>query len=141
MAQLIQPVPQKMTGPVTKRPVVFSLLVLFSSVYFSVLAILFLAAVLYSGSITSVLEKYAPEEEYSKNWIRAIFAGGFFLHILGLTGSIFLWKLRKKGYYLMVTACFMITLFQLFRPDISVTSTFIYISLIFLFGAFFKRFQ
>jgi len=141
MAQHIEPVSKKPTRTASKRPVLFTGLALFSSVYFSLMALLFLSAIFYSGPITSVLEKYALDEEFSKNQIVAIFAGGFVLHLLGLTGSILLWKLRKQGYYLLAVPCFIIALFQLFRPEISVASTFIYFLFIVLFGVFFKRFQ
>lgn len=135
----IQPTHIKITGKDKTRPVFLSVLCIFSIVYFSLLTILFLVGIFYSGTITKVIDQYAPEEIFTKMQIRMVFTGGFLLHILGLSGTVMLWNLRKTGYYLLSLSCLITALFQIFRPDIAVTSTVVYILMILLFGIFFKR--
>ncbi|MCX6247772.1 MAG: hypothetical protein NTW10_08575 [Bacteroidetes bacterium] len=127
------------TKPVKPRPVLLTALCLFSFVYFGLLALLFLPGIFYSGAITGVIDKYLPTGLYSNTEIRMVFAAGFLLHALGLAGSIVMWNLRKTGYYLLAGACIIVASMQTFRPDISVTSTAVYIIFILLFGVFFKR--
>lgn len=127
------------TGRQQTRPVFLTALCLFSFVYFGLFTALFLLGLFYSETITTVIAQYLPAEIHPSSGVRWIFAGGFLLHLLGFIGSVLVWKLRKSGYYLIAGACLAVAVFQTFRPDISVASTAVYITLLILFGVFFRR--
>jgi len=129
------------TERVRSRPVFLTTLCLFSFIYFGLLSILFLFAIVYSGSITGVLDQYGHKEIYSSMNIRIVFAAGFVLNIAGFTGSVLLWKLRKTGYYLVAGVCAVFAVFLAFRPDVAWISTSIYILLLGFFGIFFKQYH
>ncbi|MCK9204388.1 MAG: hypothetical protein M0P58_08155 [Bacteroidales bacterium] len=120
----------------SNRPVILTALCIFSFLYFGLIAVLFLLGAVYSGFITEAIEQYKPEGVYSIWGIRIIFIGGFLLHLLGLAGVVMLWKRKKKGYILIAFACLTIAVFQLFRADIALTTTTIYLFIILLFGIF-----
>jgi hypothetical protein len=52
-----------------------------------------------------------------------------------------MWWMRRWGYYLFGIPVLSISLYQLFRPEIPVVSTAIQVTLIVLFGIFYKRFH
>ncbi len=123
------------------RPVLLSVLCIFSFVYFGLLSVLFLAGLYNASAISGVFGIYTPEAIFSKSEVRLFFAGALLIHALGFAGVVLLWRLRKTGYYILGLSCIIIASFQTFRPDISVTATAIYIGMIFLFGVFFKRYK
>jgi hypothetical protein len=126
---------------VKPRPVLLSVLCIFSFVYFGLLSVLFLAGLYNASAIASVTGIYTPGEMFSKSEIRLLFTGGMLLHLIGFAGVVLLWRLRKTGYYILGLSCIIIASFQTFRPDISVTTTAIYVLMIFLFGVFYKRYR
>jgi len=135
----IQPINPQRINLVKPRPVVLTVLCLFSIVYFSVLSFLFFMGSFWSGWVTRVTNQYSPPEIYSKNQVLITFLAGFILHLTALTGIVLIWNLKKTGYYFLGFSCLILGLFQLLTPSIAITSPAIYILIIFLFGCFFKR--
>jgi Kef-type K+ transport system membrane component KefB len=83
MNEEILPIHKKITGHEKTRPVLLSVLCIFSFIYFGFLTVVFLVGIFYSGTITEVIDQYAPEEIFTKTQIRMVFTGGFFLHLIG----------------------------------------------------------
>ncbi len=121
------------------RPLLLSVFCLFSVIYFSLVALMFLAGTIYSRFISEVVNLYVPEGFHHPWMVRLFFVTGFFLHVLGIAGTLMIRKLRKKGYYLLTSICITVAVIQLFLPEIKVTTTAIYILLILLFGLFYRR--
>lgn len=121
------------------RPLLLSVFCLFSVIYFSLVALMFLAGTIYSRFISEVVNLYVPEGFHHPWMVRLFFVTGFFLHVLGIVGTLMIRKLRKKGYYLLTAVCITIAVIQLFLPEIKVTTTAIYILLILFFGLFYRR--
>ncbi len=128
----------KVVKPKT-RPVILSVLCLFSFVFLALFSLLFLAGLLNAGWITTVTNQYLASSDFTKTQTFFILGSGFLLHGIAFAGVLMIWKLRKTGYY-MVTVCFLIlALIQTLFPEISVTVTALYIVIIILFGLFFSR--
>lgn len=122
-----------------KRPLLLSLLCIFSWIYYGILASLFLAALFYSGWITDVINQYIPDKNWSKTIVSLLFLSMFLLHAIAILGVVLLWKGRPKGYYLFAISTIIITICHLFRPEISWLSTAVYTILILLFGFFYRE--
>ena len=141
MNEEIKPVKIPNTGQEKFRPVLLSVLCFFSFVFFAVLSVLFFIGLFYSGWITSVSNQYIPHEAVSKSHIFIILLAGFLLHFMAFTGSVLIWNLHKTGYYILGFSCLIIAGYQTLQPQITVTTTAIYIVLLLLFGLFFRRLQ
>jgi len=127
------------TGPVTPRPVLLTVLCLFSFIFFSLLSLLFFIFVFYSGKIASVRNLYVPEDKYSANHLLILFSAGLLFHLTAFAGTFLLWHRRKAGYYLLAPSCLFIALYQLLQPHTTLGTAGVYIFLIILFGLFFRR--
>ncbi len=124
---------------VRQRPMLLTMLCLFSLVYFGLMALLFLAGLFWAGTVTNVMNQYMTTAKYTKMQTDLMFGAGFSMHGLAFTGIIMVWKLRKTGYYLLGIACLIIASYQLLLPSAATASTAVYIFFIFAFGLFFKR--
>ncbi len=121
------------------RPILLSLLCVFSFVFSAIVSILFLVSVFYSGRLTSVINQYMPDDNQSGMKVFLICFGGFALHAVSFAGTFLIWRLKKTGYYLLSSSSLLIAGYQLFHPKISTSVTLIYIVSILLFGLFFRK--
>ena len=126
-------------GPVISRPVFLTILCLFSFVFFGILSIILFLGVFWSGWITQVTNQYDPPENFTKNQILIYLLAGFLLHALSFAGTILIWKLKRSGYYLLGFSCLVMATIQTYQPEVSISTTGVYIILILLFGIFFRR--
>ncbi len=122
-----------------KRPFLLTVLSLFSFVFFGLISVLFFVALLYTGSITDMVLRYAPENSPARITVLFYILGGFLLHGLSLAGNILIWKMRRLGYILFSISSLIIAAYQLFATQISPLTTAFYIGLIFAFGFFLKK--
>ena len=122
-----------------KRPYLLTVLCLFSFIFFGVITILFLVALFYSGSITDMIFRYAPENSPSRLMILFYILGGFLLHAISLSGIILIWRMKRIGYLLFGTSSLIIAGYQLFATQISPLTTTFYIVQIIIFGFFLKK--
>lgn len=123
----------------SKRPLLLTLLSLFTWIYYGIMASLFFLALFYSGWITDVINQYIPDGSLSKTQVSIVFLCLFLFHGIAFAGIILLWKGRPAGYYLFSVPTILITLFHLFRPEISWISTAVYAILVVLFGLFYRQ--
>jgi hypothetical protein len=122
-----------------KRPFLLTVLCLFSFVFFGLISVLFLVALLYTGSITDMVLRYAPENSPARITVLSYILGGFLLHALSLTGNILIWKMRRLGYILFGISSLIIAVYQLFATQILPLTTAFYVGLILAFGFFLKK--
>lgn len=123
------------------RPLFMELLCIFSFVFFGMITLLFLLSVFYSGWITDVVNQYTLQNSYSKTQILLITLGGFILHATAFAGAIFIWNLKKSGYYLFSISTLITAVYHLFHHNIPVSYTILYIALVILFGLFYRKFR
>lgn len=140
MEKPVHPVPL-VDPPLRPRPVLLTVLSLFAFVYFGVFTLLFLAGFFMSDTLTEITNQYAGDEEITRSGILALCTVALVLHALALTGVILMWRMKRKGYYLTALASLAIAALQFLLPGLSVASTAVYISLIFLFGFFIRKFH
>jgi hypothetical protein len=122
-----------------KRPFILTLICLFSFVFFGLLTFVFLFAIFYSGTITDMVLRYAPENSPVAISVFFYITGGFLLHGIALTGNILIWRMKKLGYLLFGISSLIIAAYQLMATQISPFTTAFYICLIIAFGLFYKR--
>ena len=123
------------------RPLFLELLCIFSFVFFGMITLLFLFSVFYSGWIGDVVNQYTLQNSYSKTQILIITLGGFILHTTAFAGAILIWNLKKSGYYLFSISTLITAVYHLFHHNIPVSYTILYISLVILFGLFYRKFR
>jgi hypothetical protein len=129
----------KIHSPSPIRPMGLTVICLFSFIFFGLVSLLFLAAIFYTGSITEVLLRYAPENSISKTGIFFYAFGGFILHAAAFTGCIFMWRMKRNGYILFSLSSLTIAIYQLFEANLSPMTTAVYITLVIAFGIFLKK--
>ena len=139
MQEKIEPVRIPEPKESASRPVLLSVLCLFSWVYFALIAIIFLLATFNSVSITRVLNTYIPQQVTSQTQVLLLFLTGFFMNVIGLVGGILVWNLRRVGYYILALDCLALAAYQLLLPHAAISTTAVYVLLVFLFGAFFRK--
>ncbi len=137
--EVINTTPENTRKEVSKRPFLLTVLCLFSFVFFGLISACFLFALLYSGSITDMVLRYAPENPPSRITVLFYIFGGFLLHGLSLAGNILIWKMRRLGYILFGISSLIIVSYQLFATQISPLTTAFYVGLILAFGFFLKK--
>ena len=116
-------------------------LCIFSFVFFGIIALLCLVGLFQSGWIAEVIGNYLPQKSYSHEKIILITTIGFILHAAAFFGLTKMWSGRKKGYIIFSIATLLITLIFLFSNKVSVLTTGVYISLVLVFGLFYRRFH
>ena len=124
---------------IEKRPFFLTILCLFSFIYFTILAILFIAGFFYSGWVTEAINLYLPVRQFTGNEINAITGILSILLLSAITGIAAMWKMRRWGYYLFGTTSLLLASIQLIRPEVSISGTLIFVSLLILFGLYFRR--
>jgi hypothetical protein len=124
---------------IARRPFLLTVICLFSFIFFGLIAVLFLLALIYSGSITDMVLKYAPENSPGRITILFYILGGFLLHALSLTGTLLMWKMKRLGYLLFGVSSLIIAGYQLLASQISPLTTGFYICFIIAFGLFLKK--
>ncbi len=121
------------------RPVILSLLALFSMIYFALLSILFLLCLSYSSAIVRVRALYNPNNGFTGSHLQLFFGVSFLLHLGAFAGALLIWKLRKNGYYLLALSCLLLFISHLFLSQLSPGASLVYIILPILLGVFFPR--
>lgn len=82
-----------------KRPFFLSILCIAIFVYAGFLSLLFLFALIFNTWVTSALDEFFPEKTLISNHVVLISLIGFVLNIVAVIGALFLWRLRKMGFY------------------------------------------
>ena len=121
------------------RPLILTILCLFSFVFFGLISLLFLFALLFSGTITDMVLRYSPESFPGGIPVVVYISGGFLLHALSFTGIILIWKMKRKGYLWFGIPTLIISAFQLLATHISPLTTAFYIIMLIALGLFYKK--
>jgi len=119
------------------RPLVLTALCLFSFIYSGIIALLMITAIFYSGTLTRIVEKYASKGTFLVSPVLIFFSLAILFSGV-FTGTLLIWKMKKKGYYVFGVSIFAITIFQLLSPQVNVIATLADIGLLIFFGFFFR---
>jgi len=126
-------------GSFLKRPFTLSLLCVFSWTSYGFMGLLYLLGLIYRDWITEVIGQYIPDTGWSGIRVTLFFLSGFLLHAFAVTGVIFVWKLRRVGYPMLIFPSLLIAIFYLFSQDISWVSIGSYLFMVVLFSLFYPR--
>jgi hypothetical protein len=121
------------------RPFLLTMLCLFAMVFYGLMTVIFTFALFWSGMITDMVLKHAPENEVSGSSVFLYIISGFVLHASSLTGIILIWKMRRLGYLLLGISTLIIAGYHLLSSQVSPVTTAFYIGFILLFGLFLKK--
>jgi len=124
-----------------KRPFVLTLLCIASFVYFGLISLALLFSLFYTGSLRDLLNTYIVGHPVSTFRVFAFLLMLLVMYASAFTGTLFMWKMKRAGYYLFAIPVLAISVYQLFQAEIPVFSTGILITLLILFGLFYKRFH
>lgn len=141
MTEEIRPIKIKRPTPENSRPVLLTILCLLSFIFFLFCSLLFAVGLTQAGWISKVTNQYVSTDLFTRADIVLLLVSALVLHLIALTGVVFIWFLRKSGYYMLGTACLIVAGYQLWRPEFTVVITGTYISLVVLFGLFIKKYK
>ena len=99
-----------------QRPFFLSILCVAIFSYSTLFILLFLTGTLYNGWITKVLNDFLTDGEIHHNSILIISLAGIILYSLSFVGAFFIWKLKRKGFYIyLISSLLIISLPYLFH--------------------------
>ncbi|HNW72501.1 MAG TPA: hypothetical protein PKN44_02635 [Bacteroidales bacterium] len=124
-----------------ERPLLLSLLCIFSWIFFGVLTLFFLAGIFEAGWIMKVTNQYLSATAFTTAEIRIFMVSGLALHLIAGFGITGIWRLKKSGYLILSVSCLIIVLYQLFNPAYTVITVLLYILLPILFGVFIRKYH
>lgn len=121
------------------RPVFFSALVIAALLYSFLMSMLFLAGILKNRWLTNVMNDYFPERVFSDSGTLFFTITGLAVHLISITGLIFLIRLRRIGFYIFgIATVLLITIPYLYGAG-NLVSSVIYAIVYILIGLYFKK--
>ena len=121
------------------RPFFLSILCVAIFSYSTLFILLFLAGTLYNGWITKVLNDFLLDGEVHPDSILILSLAGIFLYSLSFMGAFYIWKLKRKGFYIyLISSLLIISLPYLFHFG-NLISTIVLLVLIVLILLHFKK--
>lgn len=124
---------------IIKRPFFLSILCIAIFVYAGFLAALFLFALLFNIWVTITLEGFFPEKNLITNNVILISIIGLILNIVSIVGAIFLWKLRRKGFYIYLFSNLIFILLPFFIGYGNIYSSTILVIMLLLITIFYRK--
>ena len=124
---------------IIKRPFFLSILCIAIFVYAGFLAALFLFALLFNIWVTITLEGFFPEKNLITNNVILISIIGLILNIVSIFGAIFLWKLRRKGFYIYLFSNLIFILLPFFIGYGNIYSSTILVIMLLLITIFYRK--
>lgn len=132
---------QEETGIRNTRPFFMSLLCIAAFVYSVVFALINITGILFRDWIISFLTDYIPEKHFDEGNILIVCITGTLLYALSFTGVIYMWKLKRPGFYIYgITTLLIIFIPYIFGLGNIITSVVLGLMLI-LFSLFYRRFH
>ena len=131
---------EKITHPGNSpRPLFLTIICLFAYVYFGIFSLFCLLALFKSGWIADVKDQYLPPGTSSKGMTIFIYSTATLLHLAAFWGVIKIWQQKRRGYLIFSVCALVLAAYQFFSDQLSLLTTLVYIGLIILFGAFYRR--
>ena len=94
----------KPTPSLKKRPIGFSMLLIFASVFNGLLFVLMLAGLFYSEIVLNILQQYYKQVYISPGLAFMFILAGVIITGVSVFGLILLWQYRRKGIYFYIPA-------------------------------------
>lgn len=123
----------------TSRPFFLSILCIAIFIYAGFLAFLFLLAIIFNQWVTNTMVDFFPEKILTNAHVIIISILGFVLNCVSVIGALYLWKLRKKGFYLYLISNLVFILFPFLIGYGNLYSAVILVLIILLIALFLKK--
>lgn len=121
------------------RPFFLSIICIAIYSYSTLFILLFLTGILYNKWITKVLNDFLTVGEVHPNSILILSFVGIILYSLSFMGAFFIWKLKRKGFYIyLISSLLIISLPYLFHFG-NVISTIVLLLLVVLILAHYRK--
>jgi hypothetical protein len=121
-----------------KPPFFLRLLIVFTTIIYGILGLFFLVALFYEKSIGEIIHQYSDAGDFPIS-SATIFVAGFALNGIAIWGLTGIWHLRLRGFYLFAIPTFLLALYQLIRPQISLVFLIYYLTILILFALFVRK--
>jgi len=141
MAEDLQAGLEQPVKPPSRRSIRFVTACLFAFVYYGILFLIFLTGIFTSGCIRDVIREYEPDQAYSRGAIILYMLGGMLLSATSLTGTMLIWKRKRLGLWLFLSATVIFIMVLLFQPFVNYLSLVIHILLSVIFLAYHRKFN
>jgi len=92
------------TSGLKKRPIGFSMLLIFASVFNGLLFLLMVAGLFYSDIVLNILQQYYKQVYISPGLAIMFILAGVVITGVSVFGLILLWQYRRKGIYFYIPA-------------------------------------
>lgn len=123
----------------TSRPFFLSILCIAIFVYAGFLTFLFLLGIIFNQWVTNTLVDFFPEKTLTNGLVLIISILGFVVNGVSVLGAVFLWKLRRTGFYLFLISNLVFILFPFLIGYGNYYSTVIIIVMLLLIALFLKK--
>lgn len=122
-----------------KRTFILTVLCLISFTYFGLMLSLVLLSLFYSGSFRELVNTYIQGDPVTGPVFFLLLFLLLVLYSAAFTGTVLIWKMKRKGYFLFGIPVLLLTFYQLIQADIPILSTAILIFLLIGFGVFYRK--
>ena len=122
-----------------RRPVVLTILCVFSFAYYATKASLMLLGVLNAGWIAGILRAYEADPGSSGPGPLLTFLGLFIMNSVLVLSTFYIWKMRRLGYLVFGSLVLVIAAFKLVTNLGSTLGVAVDIVLLVLFGIFYRK--
>ncbi len=124
-----------------KRPFFLSLLCIIVFVYSFVFSMLFIAGMVFSNWITKMLTDFIPDRQFNSSTIFLISILGALLYLISFVSMIYIWKLKRIGFFIYSTVTLILIIIPFFVGQGSLITSAVLIILLILFALFYRRFH
>ncbi|MBM3405703.1 MAG: hypothetical protein FJY10_12545 [Bacteroidetes bacterium] len=139
MAEDLQAGLEQPVKPPPRRSIRFVTTCLFAFVYYGILFLIFLSGIFASGWIRDVIREYEPDQAYSRGTIILYMLGGMLLSATSLTGTMLIWKRKRQGLWLFLSATVIFIMVLLFQSFVNYLSLVIHLLLSLIFLTYYRK--
>jgi hypothetical protein len=122
-----------------ERPFLLSLLCVVVFVYSVVFMLIFLAVALFNNWIRYVLYDFFPGVKIERPAILWLAISGLILYIFSFTGAVFIWKMKRLGYYIYIFSSLAIACIPFLFGLGSIINVIVFSALITAFAFFLRK--
>jgi hypothetical protein len=126
-------------GKTYTRPVIYSALISAAFLYSFLMSLLFLAGILKNQWLTNVMNDYFPERVFTSSGTLFFTIIGLAVHAIAITGLVFLFRLRRLGFYIFGIATVLLITIPYLHGSGNLLSSVIYATVYILLGLYFKK--
>jgi len=122
-----------------QRPFFLSILCVAVFVYSGLFTLLFLTGIIFNKWFTTILNDFLPERNFKSTLILLLNLSGVILYGLSFLGAFYIWKLKRRGFYIYLVSTIILIVAPYFIGLGSTINTIIFLLLILLLGIYYRK--